>query len=124
MNIVKVVDASAIAALMFNESNSDQVASKLQDAKLIAPALLDLELANVCLNKIKRNLSRKDEFLQIFGAWSKLNIEHVFVDINATFALARATGLTAYDAAYLWVARTQNAELVTLDKQLAAAAGT
>jgi predicted nucleic acid-binding protein len=35
--------------------------------------------------------------------------------------LAEATGLTAYDASYLWLARTLNAELVTLDRKLAAA---
>jgi predicted nucleic acid-binding protein len=35
--------------------------------------------------------------------------------------LAAATGLTAYDASYLWLARRLGADLVTLDKQLAKA---
>jgi antitoxin FitA len=37
--------------------------------------------------------------------------------------LARATGLTACAASYLWLARTRDAELVTLDGRLAKAAG-
>ncbi len=37
-------------------------------------------------------------------------------------SLALATGLTAYDASYLWLARLLGAELVTLDRRLAAAA--
>jgi predicted nucleic acid-binding protein len=36
--------------------------------------------------------------------------------------LAIATELTAYDAAYLWLASTHDVELVTLDRELAAAA--
>ncbi len=36
--------------------------------------------------------------------------------------LATETGLTAYDASYLWLARQLGAELVTLDQQLARAA--
>jgi predicted nucleic acid-binding protein len=36
--------------------------------------------------------------------------------------LAAETGLTAYDASYLWLSRHLNAELVTLDRKLAKAA--
>ena len=46
------------------------------------------------------------------------------VDTGAVFALAAATGLSAYDASYLWLARELNADLLTLDNALAAAAGT
>jgi hypothetical protein len=34
------------------------------------------------------------------------------------FTLAAESGLTAYDASYLWLARTRDAELVTLDVAL------
>lgn len=39
-------------------------------------------------------------------------------DPAGVLALALETGLTAYDAAYLWLARESGAELVTLDAQL------
>ncbi len=37
--------------------------------------------------------------------------------------MAEAASLTAYDASYLWIARTLGCELVTLDRRLAAAMG-
>lgn len=48
-------------------------------------------------------------------------VETVTVDYYGVLALAEATGLTAYDASYLWIARGLGAELVTLDRKLAAA---
>ena len=43
-------------------------------------------------------------------------------DASALAAVAKDTGLTAYDASYLWLARHLGAELVTLDTKLAAVA--
>ncbi len=43
------------------------------------------------------------------------------VDYAAVVAVAQQTALTAYDAAYLWLARHLDAELVTLDADLARA---
>jgi predicted nucleic acid-binding protein len=36
----------------------------------------------------------------------------------AVVALARGTGLSAYDASYLWLSRELGVELVSLDTQL------
>ncbi len=44
------------------------------------------------------------------------------MDHDGALELALTTGLTAYDASYLWLTRQLGAELVTLDKQLATAA--
>ncbi len=51
-----------------------------------------------------------------------LAIETLAVDIAGIIELAEATGLTAYDASYLWLARRLGGELITLDRQLAKAA--
>jgi predicted nucleic acid-binding protein len=37
--------------------------------------------------------------------------------------VAQATGMTAYDASYLWLAGSLGAELVTLDTQVIEASG-
>ena len=50
-----------------------------------------------------------------------MKVKTVAVDHAAVMDLAEATGLTAYDASYLWLARELEAELVTLDRKLAAA---
>lgn len=122
MTGVKVVDASALAALIFSEPEADAVAGRLEGARLAAPSLLDYELANVCLVKIRRAPGRGEMLRAAFGMASRLRIETVAVDRLGVLELAEATGLTAYDASYLWVARSLGAELVTLDRKLAAAA--
>ncbi len=57
-----------------------------------------------------------------FALRGRLGVQDVAVDHDAVVALALTTGLTTYDASYLWLARQLGAELVTLDRQLDAAA--
>ncbi len=57
-----------------------------------------------------------------FGLRKGLGIDEVAVDPAGALALAVETGLTVYDASYLWLARQMRAELVTLDQQLVKAA--
>jgi predicted nucleic acid-binding protein len=119
---IKVVDASALAALLFAEPEAEAIAGRLEGARLAAPALLDFELANVCLTKIRRQPTQREALHAAFRLAHRLRIDTVAVDHAAVLDLAEATGLTAYDASYLWLARALGAELITLDGKLAAAA--
>jgi predicted nucleic acid-binding protein len=115
---VKVVDASALAALLFGEPEAERVADRLDGARLVAPGLLSFELANVCLMKCRRHPDQREAVLAAFGLRDRLGIEEATVDHLGVLALAQETGLTAYDASYLWLAGELGAELVTLDKAL------
>jgi predicted nucleic acid-binding protein len=119
---VKVVDASALAALLFGETEGEAVAHRLGDAHLVAPNLIGYELANVCLIKTRRHPEQGPALMAAFAFRHRLVLEEVAVDHDATLDLAVRTGLTAYDASYLWLARQLGAELVTLDRQLERAA--
>jgi predicted nucleic acid-binding protein len=119
---VKVVDASAIAALLFTESQADAIEAQLRDASLFAPSLFEYELANVCLVKCRRHPEQKDALLAAFEHRADLGIDKLGVDAGEVLALALKTGLSAYDASYLWLSRRLGAELVTLDKALERAA--
>jgi predicted nucleic acid-binding protein len=55
-------------------------------------------------------------------AYAQLQIERHAVDAEATVRIAERYDLTAYDAAYLYVAQQLAAPLATLDGRLAAAA--
>ena len=123
MTGVKVVDASALAALLFGEPEADAIAASLEGARLTAPALLGFELANVCLTKMRRHPAQREALRAAFGLTDRLAVETVAVDHGAALDLAEATGLTVYDASYLWLARALGGELVTLDRKLAAAKG-
>ena len=122
MTGVKIVDASALAALLFAEPEAEVIAERLEGARLAAPALLGFELANVCLTKMRRHPGERGRLRDAFRLADRLAVEMVAVDHGAALDLADATGLTAYDASYLWLARTLDGDLVTLDRKLAAAA--
>ena len=118
----KVVDASAMVALLFGEAEGPVIAERLRGADLIAPALLPFEVANVCLKKMRRHPAQRDAFRKAFRMLDQMDVGVIEVDQDQALALAEASGLTAYDASYLWLARRVGSELVTLDRQLAAAA--
>ena len=118
----KVVDASAIVALLFAEPSAPLIAERLRDCDLIAPQLLNFEVVNACLSKIRREPENREALLDAFAALTQMRIETVDVDHMAVLALAQHAGLTGYDASYLHLARTLEVELVTLDRKLAAAA--
>ncbi|MEO9191005.1 MAG: type II toxin-antitoxin system VapC family toxin [Acetobacteraceae bacterium] len=90
----------------------------------MAPGLLAFELANVCLTKTRRHPEQRPALLAAFRLRARLGVEEIAVDHEKALDLGAATGLTSYDASYLWVARELGAELVTLDRQLATADAT
>jgi len=117
--IVKVVDASAAAAVLFDEAGSDEVARRMVGATLVAPALFGFELANVCVKKSKHTPNQGQDFVRAFGGRADLAVGEMGVDHDGVVDLAVATGLSAYDASYLWLSRHLGAELLTLDRRLA-----
>jgi predicted nucleic acid-binding protein len=119
---VRVVDASALAALLFGEPDGPAIAGQVRGAWIVAPTLLGFELANVCLKKIRRHPTERDGLLAGFALLGEMEIATIAVDHALVLALAERTGLSAYDASYLWLARETGGQLVTLDRRLAAAA--
>jgi predicted nucleic acid-binding protein len=117
---VKIVDASALGAMLFGEAEA--VASRLENARLTAPTLLTFELANVYVTKTRHNKGLRRQGDAVLRLVHRLAIETLAVDIAGMIKLAEAMGLTAYDASYLWLARSLGGELITLDRQLAKAA--
>ena len=118
----KVVDASALGALLFGEPAADIVAARLRGGWLVAPALLGYELTSICLKKIRGNRDEQSGFLASLAIWDQMGIEIVAVDHIAIVPLAEQCSLTSYDASYLWLAQQLSAELVTLDGPLGRAA--
>jgi predicted nucleic acid-binding protein len=119
----KVIDASAVAAMVFGEPEARAIALLVNDSPLLAPALLDFELANVCWKKCRRMPESRPLILAAYTLRHAVAIELAAVDHDETLILALQTGLSVYDASYLWLSRKLEAELVTLDARLAAIAG-
>lgn len=115
---VKVIDSSALAALVFVEPKGQQVVNMVQDDDLVAPPLLSFELANVCLTKIRRHPAQKTLLLAGFHMIDQLPLTFLDVNLFEVLDVAENSGLTVYDSSFLWLAITLNVELVTLDKSL------
>jgi len=125
-----VVDSSVALALVLPDERSSRAEALLRARRrpsLIAPPLWIYETANALAVAVRRH--RLPE-AALSEAWDLLEALAVEIDARvdpalsrAVQALALATGLSAYDAAYLELAeRRAPARLATLDDQLARAA--
>jgi predicted nucleic acid-binding protein len=114
----KVVDASAVVAVLFNEVTRESVVRRLRGCFLYAPVLLGFEVANACLKKIRAAPRERRLLLDAFGLLNELSITLEPIDLAEAITLAERTKLSLYDASYLWLARALDAELITLDDKL------
>ena len=102
---VKVIDASAVAAMIFQEAGADDVDNRIAASALAAPALLRFELTNVCRTKLRQFPDLRETLLDQFSFGLESPIETHDIDHQEALALAETFNLTAYDASYLWLAR-------------------
>ncbi len=115
-----VVDCSLIAAALFQESERDQAEARMSGCELHAPALLDFEIASVAVRKLR--LGRGDVAEAGLTRYSGLSIVMHGADLLGVLAVAERYALSAYDAAYLWLAAALKAPLATFDRKLGEAA--
>ncbi|MCU0593553.1 MAG: type II toxin-antitoxin system VapC family toxin [Desulfobacterales bacterium] len=115
---VKVVDASALGALVFGEPDAKTVAEQLSESTLVAPHLLWFELASIAFKKAIAHPDSAEPIREALRMAGRLAIDLLAVDHLEVIDLATEDRLTTYDASYLWLARRTGGELVTLDKRL------
>jgi predicted nucleic acid-binding protein len=111
----------AIVALLFDELTREEVVARLRGASLRSRSLIRLEVASACLKKMRAAPREREALLGAFSLLDELSISTAAVDLAETIDLAQLTKLSLYDASYLWLARTLDVELVTLDDKLARA---
>lgn len=117
-----VVDASIVAAAVFVESRCDEAIAIMQGRTLIAPAILDFEITNTAVNKCRRGLLDAEAARKALEKFAAFDVQRYEVAQSQSFVLAVECDLTAYDAAYLWLAIASNAPLATFDARLGEAA--
>lgn len=115
---LKVVDASALAAILFAEPRAEEAAALLDECDLAAPTLLRYEIGSVCLKKLAVYPRQQRTLLEALSFYGRMNLREFDVPIDEVVSLARRERVTAYDAAYLWLAQALEVELVTFDQAL------
>jgi predicted nucleic acid-binding protein len=124
-----VIDNSVVMAWCFAETSSGyarDVLNLLTDHHALAPAVWPLEAANFLLVAERRRRiphAHALRFLQLLGSLPiTVDPEPAGAVFDQIFALARTTGLSSYDASYLWLAVRESVPLATLDDALRKAA--
>jgi predicted nucleic acid-binding protein len=115
-----VADCSALASLLFDEPERAESLQAMTGRDLFAPDLIDHELVSVAVRKSRLGLELVAA--QGLADLTRLQLTRCQVDPQAQWRLALQYDLSAYDAAYLWLAAELRAPLVTFDHRLGAAA--
>jgi predicted nucleic acid-binding protein len=115
-----VVDCSVVAAVLFDEPNREDATRVLAGKDLFAPELIADEFVSVAIKKSHHGLD--DVVRQALTDFADLELTRYRPDVHAQWRLALKHQLTAYDAAYLWLAAELGAPLATFDERLGNAA--
>lgn len=124
-----ILDCSVTMAWFFEDEVSDyseRVLEHVTHSTALVPAIWPVEVANALVVA-----ERKKRISHIHAATFKENLNLLLIQvddtllhkpINTIFELAKETGLTAYDSAYLELAMRKMLPIATLDRDLKKAA--
>jgi predicted nucleic acid-binding protein len=116
-----VIDASAATEYLLRTPLGFKVAATTEDASLIAPELIDVEVLSVLRRAVmRREISEQRALLAIEDLvdWSIDRISHKPL---LRLAWQHRDNVSAYDAFYVAAARISNAPLLTTDGPLSRA---
>lgn len=119
-----VCDASALVTALLDAGDDGQwLADRLAGAELFAPSLLPFECANIIRRHELGNLISADQAAQAHADLVELPVELWPYEVLARRAWELRHNATIYDGAYIALAETIGAPLVTLDRRLRRAPG-
>jgi len=127
-----VLDASVTAAWLLPDEASEHTRRlyariRRDEVEPQAPDLWQWECVNILANGVRRGRIPPSA---VEGLWSVLEAVRHRVDLHAlapaqhkaSMGVAMDAGLSAYDAGYVWLARSLNLPLLTFDRKLMEAA--
>ncbi len=122
-----VIDASVAAKWVIPGEPWEEKANMLKKAIVLgreeayAPTLLTYELASVLLKAVKKSVLKAVDGIEALKAIGSLGINLAPVlwkEVAEVFEVASLSSLTIYDAAYLWLSKKLDADLITADEKL------
>lgn len=120
-----VLDASAVLELLLNTVVGRRVAERIAPPgiTLHAPHLIDLEVAQILRRYVLRGTIEAQRGALALEHLTLLDLERYAHDLLLPRIWALRENVTAHDAAYVALAETLGASLMTTDRRLAGAAG-
>lgn len=117
-----VVDASAVAEMLFGTEAGRRAAALIDGHELLAPQHLTAEVASVIRGWSLSRQITDEQALRAFREFDALNVEEVPMMSMLPAVYALRHNVSAYDAMYVVLARAAQCSLLTLDARLAASA--
>jgi predicted nucleic acid-binding protein len=124
-----VIDASAAIALLLNENAALSASHRLEqlsEQSLMAPSHWPAEVGNALVVNVRRGRMESAQIDDMTDRLRRLGVQIEaapgFEDMATIAHQASNSGLTYYDAAYVYTAQTHRARLLTLDERMRAAA--
>lgn len=117
-----VVDASAVAEILFGTEAGQRAAALIGGHELLAPQHLTAEVASVIRGWSLSRQITDEQALRAFGEFDALGVELVPMMSMLPAVYALRHNVSSYDAMYVVLARAAQCSLLTLDARLAAAA--
>lgn len=118
------IDASAMTALLVDNGPAGAwTAQQCRGARLVAPSLLQYEVANVLRRHVRAGLISAERALVAHRALVDLRVDHWPYRRLADRVWQLTGQLTSYDAAYCALAELTRSPLLTLDEKLSRATG-
>lgn len=122
-NLQHVVDASFVLSYILPDENSDLTDKLFEkyyqgEITFISTFLLPFEVLNSLKTSVTRKrLSKKTAFL-LAKQFLKYKISLYGIDFFQALLLSQKENITFYDASYLYLAKSHNIPLLTLDRAL------
>ncbi len=118
-----VVDTSFVLAYLLPDEGGqvvEEMFSKFEENKInfVSPYLLAFEIMNGLRSATMQRRQSVNAAKHLLDSFLNMGILFEKVDEKEVFRFAVKKGITAYDASYVWLAKSKKLELLTLDEKL------
>lgn len=118
-----VVDTSFVLAYLLPDESGrcvEEMFSKFEENKIsfVAPYLLAFEIMNGLRSASMQKRQSINAAEHLLDSFLNMGILFEKVDEKEVFRFAIRNAITAYDASYVWLAKSKKLELLTLDEKI------
>jgi predicted nucleic acid-binding protein len=115
----RLVDASAIIAVIGEEPDGSKVIEITKGSIIVFPYVVQIEILNALTRMMRKKTITKEGMLKALHSFQQLPIEFMNIDSDRVIEIAWNYKIYAYEACYLEVAQRLNLSLITFDAGMA-----
>ncbi len=113
-----VIDTSALIAVITNEPHKEKIIRATINSELLAPPSVHWEIANAFSAMFKQKRISLENSLKCIDEFKSIPLRYYEVSLKNTLDISFKHNIYAYDAFLIACSLSNNAPLLTLDKNL------